>query len=174
MTASSKTPILPLIIEAEDLNTALQDTAITEKLIIVDLSTQELYDLGHVPGAVFVNHKRLTCAQPPAPGLLPSLDQLSTLMSEIGLAEDSHIVVYDHEGGPWAGRFIWTLDLLGHTQYSFLNGGRNAWMESKLDLSNETPNIEPSRFTATLAQPNARATKQEILDVIDLNNGKVV
>lgn len=157
-------PLLPLILEAEDLNQALNTPEIADKLIILDLSTQELYDLGHIPGAIYVDHKRLTCAQPPAPGRLPELEQLSQLMSEIGLKNDSHVVVYDHEGGPWAGRFIWTLDLLGHPHSSFLNGGRDAWMAEKFDLSNELADISPTDYTAEITHPEVRATKESILD----------
>lgn len=166
-TVANADPLLPLILEAQDLNDAIQSPEIAEKIIIIDLSTQELYDLGHIPGAIYIDHKRLTCAEPPAPGRLPNLDQLSAIMSEIGLTKDSHVIVYDHEGGPWAGRFIWTLDLLGHTHSSFLNGGRNAWMTSKFDLSNETPVIQPSGFTAELINPEYRATKEDILTDLD-------
>ncbi|GLQ30623.1 sulfurtransferase [Litoribrevibacter albus] len=160
-------PLLPLILDPKDLNEAIQTPALASKLIIVDLSTQELYDLGHIPGAVYIDHKRLTCAQPPAPGRLPSLEQLSQLMSDIGLTDESHVVVYDHEGGPWAGRFIWTLDLLGHPNSSFLNGGRDAWMAEKFDLSNDTPDTTPSNYTAELVNPDCRATKEEILSELD-------
>lgn len=152
---------LPLIIEAEALNQLIEEKS--ENLLIVDLSTQELYQLGHIPNAVFVSHKRLTCAQPPAPGLIPSIESLEALMSEIGLTKDTHVVVYDHEGGPWAGRFIWTLDILGHTKYSFLNGGRTAWMHQKLDLSNDEPTITASDFKASNTDYSVRATKDEIL-----------
>lgn len=157
-------PLLPLILEAEELNQALQQPEIADKLIILDLSTEELFNLGHIPGAIYVDHKRLTCAQPPAPGRLPELEQLSQLMSDIGLEEDAHVVVYDHEGGPWAGRFIWTLDLLGHTQSSFLNGGRDAWMAGQFDLSNESPNVLPSDYEAQFVHPEVRATKESILE----------
>jgi len=164
MTASST---LPLIVEANDLSQALNDKKKAEKLIILDLSTRELYDLGHIPGAIFVDHKRLTCAQPPAPGRLPELEQLSALLSEIGLTEDAHVVAYDHEGGPWAGRLIWTLDLLGHKHTSFLNGGREAWMAAKLDLSNDEPEITPSDYQASIKHPEVRATKEEILENLE-------
>ncbi len=160
-------PLLPLILEAKDLNDAIQSPEIAKQLIIVDLSTRELYELGHIPGAIYVDHKRLTCAQPPAPGRLPELEQLSQLMSEIGLTKDAHVVVYDHEGGPWAGRFIWTLDLLGHAHSSFLNGGRDAWMAAQFDLSGDTPEIQPTEFKASLAHPEFRATKEDILAQLD-------
>ena len=43
------------------------------------------------------------------------------------MTPDTHIVCYDDEGGGWAGRFIWTLDVIGHNNYSYLNGGIHAW-----------------------------------------------
>ena len=68
---------LPLILETQELNQLLCENPASEELILIDLSTPELYELGHIPQAIFVNHKRLTCATPPAPGLLPELDQYS-------------------------------------------------------------------------------------------------
>lgn len=48
-------------------------------------------------------------------------------------------VVYDDEGGGWAGRFIWLLDVIGHKHYHYLNGGIQAWPADK--LSTEVPAI---------------------------------
>ena len=41
------------------------------------------------------------------------------------------MVVYDDDGGPWAGRMIWVLDSIGHKHYSFLNGGIHSWLAEK-------------------------------------------
>jgi thiosulfate/3-mercaptopyruvate sulfurtransferase len=52
-------------------------------------------------------------------------------------------VVYDDEGGGWAGRFIWTLDAIGHKHYSYLNGGLHAWKGANLPLSSEVATVTP-------------------------------
>ena len=63
----------------------------------------------------------------PAAGKLAPLDHLESLFSQLGYqGNNQHIIVYDDEGGGWAGRFIWTLDVIGHTNYSYLNGGIHA------------------------------------------------
>ena len=49
-------------------------------------------------------------------------------MAKLDLTPDKQVVVYDDEGGGWAGRFIWLLDCLGHSRYSLLNGGLIAWV----------------------------------------------
>ena len=48
-------------------------------------------------------------------------------MNSIGLTEEKHVIAYDDEGGGWAGRFLWTLDVIGHKNWSYLNGGLIAW-----------------------------------------------
>src|SRR5690606_41197364 len=48
-------------------------------------------------------------------------------------------VVYDDEGGGWAGRFIWLLDVIGHSRSHFLNGGLQAWMSEGRELSQASP-----------------------------------
>lgn len=126
---------LPLVIEPSDLATRLD----APELILLDLSPAARYAEGHIPGARWVDTKRTQLGQPPAPGLVPELAQLESLFSELGHRRDAVYVVYDDEGGGWAGRFIWLLDVIGHSQYHFLNGGLQAWLGDGLALSQEVP-----------------------------------
>lgn len=114
---------LPLLIEANELHTHLQD----KQLLIVDLCSITAYHNSHIPGAVHVNTAELILGEKPAPGLLPSVEKLNALFSHLGLTSNTHIICYDDEGGAWSGRFIWTLDVIGHKYYSYLNGGIRAW-----------------------------------------------
>lgn len=139
-------PSLPLILEPAALLPLLGQPG----LLIVDLSKEAVYQQAHVPGAVPFNGRRLVAGTQPAPGKLPPVEQLSAAFSDLGLQPDLHVVVYDDEGGGWAGRFIWTLDVLGHRHYSYLNGGIHAWLADGLPVGN-TPNApQPSAYTATL------------------------
>lgn len=132
--------MLPLLVEAETLHEYLDE----EKLLIIDLCSDENYQRFHLPGAIHVRPQELISGIKPAAGKLPSLDRLNALFSRIGYSEDLHIVVYDDEGGGWAGRFIWTLDIIGHTSTSYLNGGLIAWANAELPLTNEVPQPEPT------------------------------
>ncbi len=132
--------MLPLLVEAETLHEYLDE----EKLLIIDLCSDENYQRFHLPGAIHVRPQELISGIKPATGKLPSLDRLNELFSRIGYSEDLHIVVYDDEGGGWAGRFIWTLDIIGHTSTSYLNGGLIAWANAELPLTNEVPQPEPT------------------------------
>ena len=133
---------LPLLLEPADLAAHLDD----DNLLIVDLSQDQVYDQAHVPGAVHLDFKRLLAGTQPAPGLLPGDDALSALFSELGLTPDTQVVAYDDEGGGWAGRLLWTLDVIGHKKYSYLNGGIHGWLAAELSTSSDRTRPEPSDY----------------------------
>jgi len=126
---------LPLVIEPSELQARL-DAA---HLILVDLTSTARYDAGHIRGARFVDPKRTQLGQAPAPGLLPTQAQLEVLFGELGHNPNAVYVVYDDEGGCWAGRFIWLLDVIGHHKYHYLDGGLHAWLADGLPLSSDVP-----------------------------------
>lgn len=156
---------LPLIIEPEQLLAQLDNP----QLIIVDLCEPHQYAAGHVPGAIHVSPRELVAGTPPAPGKLPSLEQLQQLFSRLGLQPNSHFVVYDDEGGGWAGRFIWTLDIIGHPSYSYLNGGLMAWQAGDFPLSAEVPNPVAQAVTLSLSDA-AMLDKAAILGKLEDDN----
>src|SRR3546814_4395410 len=94
---------LPLVIEPADLAARLD----APELILVDLTSAARYAEGHLPGARFVDPKQTQLGQPPAPGQLPGKPQLEALFGALGHRADAVYLVYDDEGGGWAGRFIW-------------------------------------------------------------------
>lgn len=137
---------LPLVIEPDDLSARLQGP----DLILVDLTNSARYAAGHLPGARFVDPKRTQLGLPPAPGLLPEKADMEALFGELGHNADAVYVVYDDEGGGWAGRFIWLLDVIGHTRYHYLNGGVLAWEAQGLPLSSAVAAPAGGPVTLTL------------------------
>lgn len=126
---------LPLVIEPAELAARLD----APELILVDLTSAARYTEGHLPGARFVDPKHTQLGQPPAPGRLPAMAQLEAMFGALGHRSDAVYVVYDDEGGGWAGRFIWLLDVIGHTRYHYLNGGLHAWLDEMRQLSKDVP-----------------------------------
>ena len=126
---------LPLVIEPSDLLPRLD----ARELILVDLTSPARYAEGHIPGARFVDPKRTQLGQAPAPGLMPPQAALETLFGELGHNPDAVYVVYDDEGGGWAGRFIWLLDVIGHSKYHYVDGGLTAWLAEGMPMSIQIP-----------------------------------
>ncbi|HEX5840963.1 MAG TPA: rhodanese-like domain-containing protein, partial [Pseudomonas sp.] len=65
---------------------------------------------------------------------------------------DAVYVVYDDEGGGWAGRFIWLLDVIGHGRYHYLNGGLLAWLAEERALSTAQPATAQQSVKLSLSQ----------------------
>ncbi|PCK09465.1 MAG: thiosulfate sulfurtransferase [Alteromonadaceae bacterium] len=120
----------PLLIEPK---AALEHVG-NPDVCIVDLSAEASFQSGHIPGAIHVSPKELMLGQPPAPGKLPPIERLEALFSRLGLTPNTHFIVCDDEGGGWAGRFIWTLDVISHRRYSCIDGGMVAWKAEQLPL----------------------------------------
>jgi thiosulfate/3-mercaptopyruvate sulfurtransferase len=130
---------LPLIVEPAELEKQLG----MENLLIVDLCRPETWVQAHLPGAVHLDYAQIVAAQPPAMGMLPDAARLGDTFGSIGMKPESHVVAYDDEGGGRAARLLWTLDVIGHTRYSLLNGGLHAWLNERHRISTES--VEPAR-----------------------------
>ncbi len=136
------THLLPLIVEPQDLAKQIDNPA----LAIVDLTKAETYLSRHIPGARWLEYSRLVRSAPPVAGLLPSAEDLAQLMASMGVDPNSHVVAYDEEGGGRAARFLWTLEVLGHTRYSLLNGNLFSWENGNFPLTQEVPAPKNAQF----------------------------
>ncbi|MFO7593082.1 MAG: sulfurtransferase [Pseudomonadota bacterium] len=161
-------PLLPLLVEADVLQRHLGNPS----LLIVDMGKPETYARGHVPGAVYLDYSDIVRTQMPLAGLLPDEARLSAVLSGIGLRSDSHVVAYDEEGGGKAARLLWTLESIGHTRYSLLNGGLHVWFNEGHPLEQAPHKPQPSDYQAHYnADCMAVARRQFILD--HLNDEKL-
>ena len=143
---------LPLIIEPAELEPLLGHP----NLVLADLCRPDNYQAVHLPGAVHIHPAETQWGLPPAPGLLPDQARLQQLVDRLGLSDDTWVVVYDDEGGGWAGRMIWLLDCIGFHRYSYLNGGLIAWHQEGRPLTAEPP---PAKALATFKiKPDERPT----------------
>ncbi|MEE9254936.1 MAG: rhodanese-like domain-containing protein [Pseudomonadales bacterium] len=151
--------LLPRVIEPETLKPLLGD----RRILVIDLSRRELYDQVHVPGAIHVATRELVAGTKPATGKLPPHEQLNRLFSRIGFDASQHFVVYDDEGGGWAGRFIWTLDVIGHEAWSYLNGGIHAWSAAAMPMESHPVAAQEAEHSVSVhARPIANA--EDILE----------
>lgn len=164
---SSENNLFPLLIDCNQLEEKLGDP----QLLIVDVScTRENYDKGHIPGAVFLDFKRLFLGEQPVANKLPSLEKLSQLFSELGMTRDTHVIAYDDEGGGWAGRLLWTLEVIGHQRYSYLNGGILAWRGEDKPQTQEPSTPKASQYDADILNPAERIELDEIKEKLGSEN----
>lgn len=158
---------IPLILDAEDVAGLLGD----DRIVIVDLSKEENYEAGHIPGAVYIEAADLSDSKPPVMGLLPPEDALARVLSQAGIRPDHHVIAYDGENNLKASRFLWTLDVIGHRGFSLLNGGLNAWLDAGYEIDDALPNVAPSGYPVEYGAEHV-ADKHYILE--HLNDPDVI
>jgi thiosulfate/3-mercaptopyruvate sulfurtransferase len=154
---------LPLLLEPEQLLPHLG----AKDLLILDVSSAENYAKHHIPGAIHIAPSSLQCGEPPTPGKLPSAERLTQLFSRVGLSSDQHVIAYDDEGGGWAGRLIWTLDVLGHRNYTYLNGGLPAWVNEGHPTETAAPTPLVSNFKASIDSDPIASLAQVLASLSD-------
>lgn len=159
-------PTLPLLLEVD----ALHNLTDLNNILIVDLSSESTYQKNHIPGAIHLDFKKLLSGEKPAVGKLPSNETLSQLFSQLGLLDNHHVIAYDDEGGGWAARLLWTLDIMGHANFSYLNGGIHAWLAAGLPTTTEQTNPTTSDYTVKQINTDNIATVESIAPELGKDN----
>lgn len=106
-----------------------------------------------IPSAQFFDIDKISDTSSSLPHMLPSTEQFEKQVSELGIENDKHVLIYDANGvsGP---RVYQMFHIFGHQKVSLLDGGFNKW-------KSEYPNIiekgEPQKakmgnFKATFNQ----------------------
>ena len=157
----------PATITAEALAARSSD----EDVLILQVTSPAVFAQARIPGAVHVAPTDLVRGHPPAPGELPSESALTALFRRVGLTPGRTVVTCDDEGGGWAGRLAWTLDVIGHHDWLYLDGGLHAWAAAGLGFESGPPSApSPSDIEIAVdAGPIARIdTVREALGQADL------
>jgi thiosulfate/3-mercaptopyruvate sulfurtransferase len=106
------------------------------------------YRISHLQGALFVdvNTQLAEIKEDVAMGgrhPLPSFEQFSITLSDLGITPDTWVVVYDDKNGAnAAARFWWMLRSVGHVKVQVLSGGIQAAIQAGFPISSvvEVPN----------------------------------
>ncbi len=151
---------------------ALAARSSDEDVLILQVTSPEVFARARIPGAAHVAPTDLVRGHPPAPGELPSESALTALFRRVGLTPGRTVVTCDDEGGGWAGRLAWTLDVIGHHDWLYLDGGLHAWAAAGLSFESGPPASAPSPSDIEItvnAGPIARIdTVREALGQADL------
>lgn len=154
-----------ILAEADELQKKINNDNIPENLTILDCTNPEAFRRAHIPGAV-----RL-----PIPGYLKgdnngnpiSASEFQTLLKDIGVGSDSHIIVYDDVNSLFATRFWWLSKYYGFEKVQVLNGGWNRWVTENRPISCRSTKIIPNPNVFEPKIENHRiANYQYVMDVI--------
>jgi len=133
-----------LLAETDWLAQHLNDPAIR----IVDMRSGEAYRRGHVPGAVNLGWQALKDADNEVYVITP--EKFASLMSQLGIGNDTTVVGYDDQGGLSPARLWWVLDYYGHSKAKVVNGGWNKWVKEKRPVTKEVPTPQSTQFNVQM------------------------
>lgn len=122
--------------------------------MIVHVCSPEAFAAAHIPGAVLLTPGDLVLGAAPAPGKLPPPERLANALQRIGFDFDKEVILYDDEGGGWAGRLAWTLDVIGHSNWRYIDGGLHAWVAADLPLAQGNTAPAPAATPLKLSYNN--------------------
>jgi len=86
------------------------------------------YEQKHIPGAVFFDIDAIADKANPLPHMLPDAAAFAAAVGELGIGNDSRIVVYDAHGMMSAARAWWSFRVFGHEDVAVLDGGLPKWL----------------------------------------------
>jgi thiosulfate/3-mercaptopyruvate sulfurtransferase len=114
----------------------------------VDGSGRQLYSLGHIPGAVFLDWARdLVDDTDKVPYQLAGPEAFAAAMSRAGIGDGMTAVLYDDATSLYAGRVWWSLQVYGFESVRILDGGWTAWQASGRPISAAAAESESATFT---------------------------
>lgn len=134
----------PLILEPEELQHHLND----KNVVVVDVSIPQVYKDRHILGAIHLKYPTILYIHDDVDCDIPSDKDLSAALSTLGLLPEHHVVAYDAQHNPMACRLLWTLEELGHQNYSLLNGGWHAWRDGGFPTETQMNVLPESNYSA--------------------------
>ncbi|MBK6645425.1 MAG: sulfurtransferase [Anaerolineales bacterium] len=152
-----------ILIEADEL---LQKTN-NQNMLVFDASiTDDMYLMGHIPGAAYFDHERFSDPSHRYEFMISPGPLLAGQIGAAGISNDSEVIVYACGMLPYAVRAWWVLRYAGHTNVRILNGGLDAWKKAGGQVEKEVHQYAPAAFKANL-NPGMLAGKEEVLASIE-------
>jgi thiosulfate/3-mercaptopyruvate sulfurtransferase len=127
----------------------------------------------HLPGAVFFDIDELSDHSTSLPHMLPSEEEFSRKMGELGVGDGMTIVIYEQTGVFSAPRAWWMLRSFGAEKVHVLDGGLDAWIAAGLPVEAGPVKRAEEKFSARLDESVVKsfedvqgmiADKAQILD----------
>lgn len=161
----------------------LQEHLNDSDLVVVDgswyLPTQNRdpeaeFVAGHIPGAVRFNIDLVRDQSSTLPHMLPSPEVFARAAGDLGIRQDSTIVIYDGSGLFAAPRVRWTFQVFGARKVMLLDGGFPAWKAEgrPVETGPAKPHM-PNTFTPSF-DPAAVADATAVQKAVEANSAQVV
>jgi thiosulfate/3-mercaptopyruvate sulfurtransferase len=112
------------------------------------------YNESHIKGALYASLNENLSAHDSSQAInggrhpLPRREIFAQWLGQMGVTQQSQVVVYDRQGNNFCGRLWWMLKWCGLDSVAVLDGGLKAWIQSGGELESRatSPSITPAQF----------------------------
>ena len=132
---------------------------------IIDVRREEDYQHGHIINSVNLPLAKLLSDDSP--------EAIAKIVGDLGIGDDTSVVVYDDTFGALSSRVVWALQYIGHRDVKLLNVTFSQWKELGLDVTTEVPEIEQSTHSINI-QSSIMATADYLEKVKDNKNVVII
>lgn len=172
-TSAAPVPMPDTLVSAEWLKQHIDDPdlVVLDATVIIEpdadgnlraINGRANFESGHIPTAGFADLMgSLSDPDSPLQFGMPSPEQFAAAMGNLGVGDDSRVVLYDNMGSSWAARVWWMLRWIGFDRAALLDGGLAAWTEAGGDLSTGPVERVPRSLTINL-RPEMIADQEEV------------
>jgi len=142
-------------------------------------SGYEDWAAAHVPGSQFADliEELSETDDPDYPFQLPTPEAFAEGVGELGVSNDSRVVLYDtvdqRNNNEWAARLWWMFRVFGHDQVGVLDGGWTRWTAEDRPVSTTTDRPESADFTPEY-RPELVADKADVRAQMDDSDACVI
>ena len=132
------------------------------------------FEREHVPGARFLDLDTLVDASNPLPSTVPPATLVAKRLGELGIGNDTPVVLYDDGPHHTSARAWWLLTSFGARQVAILDGGLAAWREEGRPLDTGAADLAvPATFDATL-DADRLATLHQVTAIVATDDAQIL
>ena len=162
--------VAPLLVSTEDLGGL-------ENAYVVDGRSGADFAAGHIPGALHLDADTLSEVRNGIHGLLKPLDQLYQVVGDAGIDPGKHVVIYSDMADPEkrvkATRVFWTLQYMGFSRLSLLDGGIGKWKTEGRTLETGTAPVKKVVLSGLVPRPELMADREDVKRMLHEGTGVV-
>ncbi|GAB3790918.1 sulfurtransferase [Virgibacillus kimchii] len=152
--------------------------------VIVDVRFQlsdpdagrKLYLKDHLPGAVYMDlDKDLSGKQEKHGGNhpLPDMNMFTAKLGNIGIDNDTTVIIYDQSNDMFAARMWWMMHYLGHEKAYVLDGGYERWIMDGNEVTSEIPQLEAKTYEPSI-RTEAKADIDEVKEKLKNQSARLI
>ena len=110
----------------------------------------EEYKLNHIPNSIFFDIDKNSNQETNLPHMLPSKKSWENIVSNLGINNSDHVIVYDNSDVFSSCRVWFTFLYFGHDPnlITVMNGDFKKWLNEKRPISKEINNTKTSKYLA--------------------------